>query len=107
MANEQRRRQLSARLHELLGSDEVYFQGKGTKIDMTYPAIRYNRASNVRKPADNNAAYLNRDGYQVTIIALDPTYDLGLNFAEYFDYCSYDRWYTADGLNHWVYTLYF
>lgn len=107
MASESRRRLLSERLHELLGSDEVYFQDKGPKTAMSYPAIRYNRASNVRRPADNKAAYLNRDGYQVTIIALDPTFDLGLNFAEYFDYCSYDRWYTSDGLNHWVYTLYF
>lgn len=107
MASEERRLLLSEQLHDLLGSNEVYFQGPGQKVRMTYPAILYNRASSVRRPADNKAGYLSRDGYQVTIIALDPTFDLGLNFAENFDYCSFDRWYTADGLNHWVYMLYF
>lgn len=107
MANEARRRLLSARLHELLGSDEVYFQDKGPKQAMTYPAIRYNYSSPWQIPADNKARYLNRDAYQVTIIALDPTFDLGTNFAEHFDYCTFDRWYTTEGLNHWVYTLFF
>lgn len=96
-------------LHEefckLLGSRNAYFQPPAN-IRMTYPAIRY-KLSDVEKFAADNSAYRLVNRYEVTYIDTNPDSDMYLKILEHFPMCSFERWYTADNLNHWVLTLYY
>lgn len=96
-------------LHEefckLLGSRNAYFQPPAN-IRMRYPAIRY-RLSDVDKIAANNKAYRLVNRYEVTYIDENPDSDMYLKILEHFPMCSFERWYTAENLNHWVFTLYY
>ena len=96
-------------LHEefckLLGTRNVYFDAP-EKITMAYPAIRYvNSRFNNRKA--NNKLYMSMKGYEVTIIDGDPDSELREKILERFPYCKFDRSYKSDGLNHYVFTLYY
>ena len=53
------RLELSAKLKEFLGSDNVYYQAPESK-KMEYPAIRYSKTS-IKSTYANNAKYLMRD----------------------------------------------
>lgn len=72
---------------------------------MEYPAITYSRSRAETGFADN-VPYRMAQSYTVTVIDLNPDSDLRDKIAA-LPYCSYDRWYAADGLNHDVYTLFF
>lgn len=98
------RLELQALLKSLLGSDNVYFQPPPT-VNMEYPAIVYNRDDVVIEFA-NNRPYKHKKRYQVTVIDPDPDSDIPDKIAE-LPLCSFDRFYTADNLNHDVFTLYF
>lgn len=50
--------------------------------------------------------YRGSQAYTVTVIHKDPDNDIRSKIAA-LPYCSFDRWYANDGLNHDVYTLYF
>ena len=81
--------ELQSKLEELLGSRQVYYQPPET-VKMEYPAIVYSKSNR----------------YDVTVISKkpdDPVLDklLGLQ------YCSYDRHYKSDNLNHDTFSLYF
>ena len=98
------RLELQTMFEELMGTREVYFQPPAS-IRMSYPAIVYSRkiVDNVHA---NNSVYGQRKAYEATVI--DPNPD-----SEYVDkmsqlpYCRFDRHYTADNLNHDVFTIYF
>lgn len=91
-------------LKELLGSDQVYYQPpESTK--MSYPAIKYNKQT-IRKVHANNQAYLIRDCYQLIVIDKLPDNQVIKELLE-LPYCSYDRHYVADNLNHDVLTIYY
>lgn len=91
-------------LCEALGSRNVYYQPPaGT--EMEYPAIRYKKEK-IEKVAANNKAYLTRTKYQ--LIVIDPMPDNPvINKLLAMQYCSYDRNYTSDNLNHDVMTIYY
>lgn len=72
---------------------------------MVYPAIVYSRSRAETEFADN-LPYYQRQGYSVMVIHNDPDNDIRDKIAA-LPYCSYDRWYANDGLNHDVYTLFF
>lgn len=97
------RLELNEKLCEILGSRHVYFQPPES-TRMTYPAIRYERYDLLRNNADD-MAYHKHQAYQLTLI--DPNPD-----SKYFDaiadlpYCTFDRHYAADNLNHDVFTIY-
>lgn len=95
---------LQAKLRDLLGSANVYFQPPPT-IQMEYPCIVYKRDFEEVKHADN-VPYNRKKRYQVTVIDTDPDSDIPDKIAE-LSLCSFDRFYTADGLNHDVFTLFF
>lgn len=100
MAN---RLDLQTLLEKLLGSRNVYFQSP-TSIKMNYPAIVYSLTT-VDKLHANDNAYKLLTAYSVTLIDKDPdTKFLAPMLA--LQYCSFDRFYRADNLNHWVFTLY-
>lgn len=98
------RLELQAILVDILGSDSVYFQPP-PNIKMVYPCIVYRRDYAVTIFADDNP-YRHVKRYQVTSIARDPDSPISDRIAA-LPMCVFDRFYTADNLNHDVYKLYF
>lgn len=96
--------ELHEKLKVILGSDFVYFQPPES-VKMTYPCIVYALDSVDTKYADDKP-YLNERRYSVTIIDKDPDSIIPDKLLV-LPMCSFNRMYTADNLNHWVFTLYF
>jgi len=99
-----RRLSLQEILANILGSNNVYFQPPET-IRLQYPCIIYERSDIHKKYADNRA-YMSMVRYSVTLITRSPESNLVKAILE-LPYCSYDRYYAADTLNHDVFTLYY
>ncbi len=99
-----RRLSLQEILVSILGSNNVYFQPPET-IRLQYPCIIYERSDIDKKYADNRA-YMSMVRYSLTLITRSPESDLVKAILE-LPYCSYDRYYAADTLNHDVFTLYY
>ena len=83
----------------------VYFQPPESR-KMRYPCIKYSRDGFNTKYA-NNTAYLNIQKYQVIVMDQDPDSEIPNKLVERFPMCSFDRSYTANNLNHFVFTLYY
>lgn len=98
------RLELQSILVGILGSSNVYFQPPPT-IQMKYPCIVYRRNDESAEHA-NNKPYSRRTRYQVTVIHRDPDNTVRDKVAD-LPRCEFDRFYTADNLNHDVYNLYF
>lgn len=98
------RLELSVKLKELLGSDNVYYQAPESK-KMEYPAIRYSKTS-IKSTYANNAKYLMRDCYEIIVISRTPDHPVIKKLLA-LPYCEYNRHYVAENLNHDVLTLYF
>lgn len=98
------RLELQAALTTILGTDQVYFQPPPT-LKMVYPAIVYQRDYELVNHADD-IPYKKRMRYQVTVIDPDPDSSIPAKIAD-LPLCVYDRFYTADNLNHDVYKLFF
>lgn len=93
-------------LHAILGAicPRVYFQAPATK-DMEYPCIIYKRDYKITEFADG-LPYTNRKRYMVTVIDRNPDSTIPDEVAK-LPLCVFDRFYTADNLNHDVYRLFF
>lgn len=89
-------------LVETLGSRNVYFQPPSS-VKMRYPAIKYSTNSINGRHADN-LVYLKNTRYDVTVIDFDPDSEI-VERMLMIPYCSFDRQYTSDNLNHYVFTL--
>ena len=98
------RLQLQALLVNILGSKNVYFQPPPT-VKMEYPCIVYTRSDVDAKRADNGL-YLHKTRYQVTVIHRDPDNAIREEVLK-LPMTSFDRFYTADNLNHDVFQTYF
>lgn len=98
------RLQLQTLLEALLGSRNVYFQPPPSK-DLQYPCIVYNRQSVDTKHASNKP-YSRKTRYQVTVIDRNPDSTIHEKIGA-LPMASYDRFFTADNLNHDVYNLFF
>ena len=100
------RAELQTLLLSLLPEDStnVYFQPP-PNIQMQYPCIVYKR-DHVRTSFADNKPYKHKKRYQVTVIDKDPDSDIPDKVAA-LPMCSYDRFFTADNLNHEVYNLFF
>lgn len=88
----------------ILGSDHVYFQPPPT-VKMVYPCIVYRRDSEHTKRADN-ILYGRRKRYSVTVIDRNPDSQIPDKVGD-LPLCRFDRHFTANGLNHDVYQLFF
>ena len=99
-----RRLSLQETLVNILGSNNVYFQPPET-TKLQYPCIIYERSDIDTKYADNRA-YMSMARYSLTLITRSPESDL-VNVILELPYCSYDRYYAADTLNHDVFTIYY
>ena len=93
-------------LHEILASftDNVYFQPP-ENIALEYPCIIYQRDYAETKFADD-IPYNNTLRYVVTVIDRDPDSDIPGKVAS-MPMCLFNRFFTADNLNHDVYRLFF
>lgn len=103
MTTKDRRLKASALLHEVLGSNNVYFDPPES-VKMKYPAIVYTRAKIDTLNADNRK-YLNYDRYQVTFIRKEADSDIVDKILE-LPYCEHDREFKTSDLYHDVFTLY-
>lgn len=97
------RRDFHARLQALAPGYQIYFQPP-SNIKMAYPAIVYELDRVVKKRADNRT-YLQDRRYQVKLITKnpdDPVFDVLASLV----HSEFERHYTADMLNHFVFNIY-
>ena len=99
------RLKLHEELCELLGSNSVYFQPPYS-LKMSYPCIRYSPSEPDQKYADNKN-YSKTNRYDGMVIDYDPESGIPDKILEHFEMCRLGRPYTADGLNHFPFTLYY
>lgn len=98
------RLELQSKLEELLGSRNVYYQPPES-IKMMYPAIVYSKAD-IESTYGNNSKYSKNIRYEITVIDKTPDNPVIDKLLE-LPYCSFDRHYKSENLNHDVLTLYF
>lgn len=94
--------QFQTMLEGLVDGLPVYFQPPTVMED---PCIKYER-DNSRVLRADNLLYLFMKRYAVTVIDRDPDSAIP-DLVEHLDYSSFDRHFKANGLNHWVFNLYF
>lgn len=82
----------------------VYFRKPSSSIN--YPCILYDLSDKLSEKADN-IKYIKYNRYTVTIIDEDPDSFLSEMCDDAFKHCEMDRTYQSDGLNHFVYTIYY
>lgn len=98
------RLELQTELEEILGSRNVYFQPPES-VKMKYPAIRYSLSSIENIYADN-LAYKQTKAYELILIDPDPDSEYADKLSQ-LPYCRFDRFYPADNLNHYIFTIYY
>lgn len=101
MAN---RLDLQTTLEELLGSRNVYYRPPSSHR-MNYPGIKYSKVRPDTKHA-NDVTYSYMNCYELIVISQTPDHPV-IDELLKLPYCSWDRWYAADGMNHDVLTLYY
>lgn len=99
----QRRKQLHQILVEI-GTAKVYFQPPSDH-KMEYPCIVYNRDNSKTDYADNKP-YQTTKRYQVTVIDRKPDSEFP-DKVEKLPLSSFVRAFVADGLNHYVFNLFY
>lgn len=99
----QRRIELHHILEGVLGSKHVYFQPP-TGMKLEYPCIVYNLATANDAHADDRI-YRRLYRYTITYITKNPDDPKRDDFDD-LRYCAFDRFFTSDNLNHFVYTIY-
>ena len=91
-------------LKSILGSNNVYFQPPPT-IKIEYPCIIFERDADQATRADDKR-YTSM--YRYSILYIRRTHDTAVPEAILdLPLCSYDRFYTADGLNHDAFSIYY
>lgn len=98
------RLELQTMLEELLGSRNVYFQPPSS-VKMQYPAIVYSR-SDINNTHADDTVYRQSLEYEVTVIDPNPDSEIVMKLSRV-PRCRFDRHFTADKLNHDVFTLYY
>lgn len=96
---------LHEELCEILESRSVYFQPPES-VRMEYPAIRY-ELSKVDAEYADNMRYTQVVCYELTVIDKNPDTDIPSRILQHFQYCSFDRSYVSDNLNHYALKLFY
>lgn len=86
--------------------DERCYFNPPDNIQMSYPCIVYDHVNDLDEHADN-IPYTSFKRYSITIMDQNPDSKIPTKLKETLSYCELDRKYTYNGLNHFVYTLYF
>lgn len=92
-------------LENVLEQKHVYFQPPAT-IKISYPAIIY-ELNNVRTTKADNRNYLKYNRYKVTLIHKDPDNDIKDKLLELPLSSMSSPPYVSDGLNHYVFEIYY
>lgn len=100
MAN---RLDLQEKLEELIGKSRVFFQPPES-IKLKYPCLLYNLENIDQRFADDKT-YLGKKRYSLTYITKNPDDNKVEEILNTFSLLRFDRCYTADNLNHYVYTI--
>lgn len=95
---------LQNKLVELLGSKHVYYQPPES-VKIEYPAIVYSK-NDIRTTRADDSVYSKRTQYEIIVIDKKPDNKV-IDELLKLSYCSYDRHYNSDNLNHDVLTLYY
>ena len=95
---------MQSKLEELLGTKHVYYQPPESK-KLEYPAIVYSKSGIANKKADDRR-YHQMIRYVLIVIDRMPDNPVIEKLLD-LPYCSYDRSYVADNLNHDSLTIYF
>lgn len=103
MAPIDKRLELHETLCDILGTRHVYYQPPES-IKMSYPAIVYRR-NNIDNRSADNTVYKQERSYSITVIDKDPDSSF-VDAISLLPRCRFDRHYTADNLNHDVFTIY-
>lgn len=100
------RLKLHEELCEILESRNVYFQPpESTKME--YRCIKYSISAIDQKHADD-LAYRTTNRYEVILIDYDPDSDwFDVKIRNRFPMCRFERWYSTNNLNHFVYSIYY
>jgi hypothetical protein len=91
-------------LKSILGSENVYFQPPES-MKMKYPAIIY-ALDDIRSSHADNGVYSSHKKYTATLLDSNPD-------SQYVDMlaamptCQFERHYTSDNLNHWLFSFYY
>lgn len=99
-----RRLELQILLETILGSRNVYYQPPES-VKMKYPAIVYERNDIERIHADD-IPYLRNVEYMITVIDKDPDSPI-VDAVSRLPKCCFNRHFTADNLNHDIFTIFF
>lgn len=91
-------------LEEMFGSENIYYQPPES-IKLEYPAIVYSKSRIDKRPA-NDSAYTLDTRYELIVIDKRPDNPIIEELLS-LPYCSYDRHYESDNLNHDVLTIYY
>lgn len=98
------RTDLHEKFVEILGSHNVYFQPPES-LKLKYPCIVYRLTGIPTRHADN-VKFFGHKQYTATIIDHDPDSEIVDRMME-LKFSHFDRFYPADNLNHFVFTIYF
>lgn len=98
------RLKLHNKLCEILGTSNVYYRAPSS--GMKYPCIKYEFSGNRTFHADN-AKYLGKKRWTLTVIDQDPDSEIPKSIEENLAYSTFDRTYESDGLNHFVLNVYY
>lgn len=99
-----KRTELQSLLESILGSRNVYFQPPES-VKMNYPAIVYELDAIKTSSADSRV-YLSNRRYLLTLIDKNPDTEL-IDELLKLQFCSFDRHFKSENLNHYVFSLYF
>lgn len=103
---ERRRRLLHAKIKGITGH-EAYFQPPTSPtVKLKYPCTVYNLANIYTDQADD-MNYKATRRYSLTYITKDPGDEWIDRFLTEFEMISFSRHFTSDGLNHYIFDLYF
>lgn len=106
MVTREKREKLHEVLCDILGSRNCYFTPP-SNIRMVYPCIIYSAEGDNTTYADD-IRYLHRSMFTLTVIDEDPDSKIPERlFCSDLKYLSHDRTYVADGLYHFVFTIYY
>lgn len=92
-------------LKEIIGNDNVYFSPPSNH-KISYPCIVYQLSTGDTLFADNSG-YRSTDRYQISLITTTPDCENIRDKISLLPLCTFDRYYSADNLNHYVYNLYY
>lgn len=105
MDEEPKYRRLAKILEEILGSTSVYYQPPES-VKLWYPCIIFNLSTGDTQFADN-VPYYYKDRYSIQLISRNPVEDEKHYKLTHLPMCVFNRFFTADNLNHWNYDIYF